>query len=232
MEINIPLSTEDLRIKHLPALLAFADFKGKEYDEITIQERLNVNSLFTGIPIDELKKYKLSSNNQLFNGISNSFSNFKTSKTGPLRELIFDIKDPNNPERIIKQKYHFVSDFTKLPTGWFVDATNIDFKKEPIRIPAMCYFEEGMNYAEQDQYLNILNSSLNRVKIFEEQLPLNVFLDVQVFFLLSYAEWMNLSTASEKRRKTIKTKMKELNYMIGKLQYLRSQRNIKHRMTK
>jgi hypothetical protein len=230
MEIKIQKHIEDLRVKYIPVLNKFGEFK--EVHDIKIADRIEIVSLFINVSVEELRTAQSKSINKIFDLICACLATYRKSKTGPPTSLIFDAPDPDRPGKTIKQKYNLIKDFTKLPVGWHIDCSRYDLKNEPARLAAMCYVEDGMSYAQQDQAKNILNKSADRMKIFEEQMQLNHWLDTNAFFLQSYVDWKGSSIRNDKRKKEIKDLLTKLNRLNGKMQSLRSQRNTKFPTTK
>lgn len=184
--INIPADTDSMRINHLPFLLELNEFKGKD---ISIVDKCRLNSVFTGIDFDTLKKHSKADNLALFNEITKSYGEY-TPKAIPT-ELNYEGKC-----------YTLRIDFTLHPVDWDDDLKRAwdGFKDNPIDLVSFIYIEKGMAYGEGDEQQNPINPREARNEIFEKHLPLSTFLDIQGFFLWSYTV-LQLHLTTEKNRK-------------------------------
>jgi hypothetical protein len=223
LNLKIPGNIDACRIRHFNA------FKGiKDIADIwnpTIVEKITMNALFLGMSEDEMMMVDLKSNGKLFSKICKTFASYTPPDTNlPPVSVTYEVTDKESG-KTRSQKYILAKDFTTMPTKWYVDSSRYDMIKEPARIAAMCYIEEGMSYAEQGPTKNILNKSADRMKVFEEQMPLSVYIDVATFFLRSYVEWKGSSIQIESRQSEIKQMQQTLSHLNGSLQSLRSQRS-------
>lgn len=190
--IKVPINVDEMRIRHLPFLTMLNDLKG---EEPKIEDVVEMNSKFTGVPIGKMKRYTPRDNMNLFNQILKSFDTY-IQKAIPT-ELDYE-----------GQKYNFVTDFTKLPVDWFVDMTDADFEENPIDIMAFCFIEDGLTYGEPDEFENVINPRFKRNDIFKKHVPLSLFLDVQGFFLLNWNVFLKLQ-AQKRKEETQKKKLKK-----------------------
>jgi hypothetical protein len=199
--ISVPRNISDLRIKHYRLINELEKINGNA----NITEKIKVNSLFTNISEDELRPYSLESNNLLYSQILKVFDTY--------------IPRPFLPESVTyeNKKYNLVKDYSKMPTGWIVDIYHLDFQKNPSTLPAMCYIEDGMTYAQMDENKNILNLSTDRVKVFEKHFPLNTFCDLTNFFLSIYVNWKGKFIRTEITAKKIKEMKEALSLLNGKI---------------
>lgn len=223
LNLKIPGNVAACRIRHFNA------FKGiKDIADIwnpTVVEKITMNALFLGMSEDEMMMVDLKSNGKLFSKICKAFASYTPPETNlPPVSLTYEVTDKETG-KTRNQKYILAKDFTTMPTKWYVDSSRYDMIKEPARIAAMCYIEEGMSYAEQGPTKNIVNKSADRMKVFEEQMPLSIYIDVATFFLRSYVEWKGSSIQIENRQSEIKQMQETLNHLNGSLQSLRSQRS-------
>lgn len=193
VDITIPSHVKHMRIKHLPFLVKIGELGKKEY---TIREMREMNAAFLGVPFDQFPNYYPTDDIKLFHTICKAVNTLEAVKGRKLPDVI---KYDGN-------KYELVKDFTKLPTSWFIDI-DIAFETygealegNPSILPALCYIEKGMSYGERDKHNNIINSLMDRAKIFEEHMPLNLFLDLQDFFLSRWQEFRTSSIQDRKRK--------------------------------
>ena len=78
-----------------------------------------------------------------------------------------------------------------------------DFKKDPIRMASLCYIEKGMSYAQKGENDRIENPTFERDEVFKEHFPLDVYLDLNAFFLKKFSEWHPLYEKFKVARKMI-----------------------------
>ena len=222
MEINIPENISALRIKDFKHVEALDEIQDKNKGA-TISEMVKINSLFTDISIEDLRNMHVSTNNEIYSLILKMLDTYHP-KPMPPAQVFLD----GTP-------YVLIKDFTKLPTGWFVDVdamtsdyeinedgeeelTTSRMKEEPQIMAAFCYIEKGMTYAQIDQHKNIINPIGPRAKVFEEHFQLNHFIDLTTFFLRIYVEWKGSSIRDEKKASQLKHLRKTLDVLSGSLQ--------------
>lgn len=200
--MRIPSHIKGLRIEHFYGLVELdsVDLKNPK-----IGDKIKVINLFTGVPIPILSECLVSKLNEMYDNIKKVCDTYHPK--------------PFPPERLKYegQSYRLVKDFSKMPAGWFVDVSKFDFKKEPARMAAMCYIEEGMTYAQKDENKNILNLSGDRMKVFEKHFPLNHYIDLTTFFLRIWVEWKGSSIQTEKRMEELTRMKKKLSLLSGRL---------------
>jgi len=201
-EIKLPSNIKGLRITHFNGLLELDSI-----DQVrpSIGDKIRVINLFTDVPVDILRTYQVPGLNKVFHQIKKVCDTYHP-KPFPPHQLIFE-----------GQKYNLVSDFSKMPTGWFADLSAFKFKDEPARLAALCYIEDGMIYAQMDKNKNILNLSGDRMKVFEKHMKLNHYIDLSSFFLRIYVEWKGSSIQTEKRIEELTRMKKQLARLSGKL---------------
>lgn len=103
-------------------------------------------------------------------------------------------------------KYILQEDFFKLPAGWYIDSTNVDFEKVPELLPAFAYLEEGMSYAEKDKHSSIINPLKNRAEVFKRNMKVSEYLDLTGFFLLKQKQFKLSYILTQARRQGRKKK--------------------------
>ena len=164
MKITVPSKVSDLRIRHLKAF----DLLSKEQD---IRTKIKLVALCTDQKAEDIAQVTVKDINKIYNQLMRVLNQYKQTSL----PLILTIEG---------QEFELVQDFTKLPSGWFMDSDGVDFEKFPELLPAFCYIEKGMDYAEKDKHKNVLNPLSGRSEIFKKHLPLTTFLDLAGFFLL------------------------------------------------
>lgn len=181
LEYTLPTRFSKLRIDKLKY---FEMLK----DDPKIMDVVECNAAFTGIPKEELIRIKAVDHYKLLNEINNLISKYKPLKSIPLK-----IKYNG-------QKYTFRDDSTKMPMSWFIDIDLADLGKNPEYLAAFVYVEEGMSYGEIDDHKNIINSMIERSKVFKEHMPLDLFMSLQAFFLTKFNVYSPLFIKIQKAR--------------------------------
>lgn len=210
--IEIPDNINGFRIAHFNALKALDEIKNPL--RVNIRQKLKICSEFTGVPQDELEHYTPLSIEALFTQL------MKTLDTYHPRLVPTQVKYGD-------QVYEFIGDMKRLPVAWFIDVSVTDFEKHPERLASFCYIEHGMQYAERDDNLNILNPLGERDKVFAEEMPLNRYIDLSGFFLTLYLKLMpSLTKTGTPVNQQMRKLEADLNRMRGIIQSMKSQRNI------
>jgi hypothetical protein len=194
--IKVPINVDEMRIRHLPFLTMLNNLDG----EAKIEDIVEMNSKFTGIPIGKMRRYTPKDNITLYNQILKSFNSYIQ------KPIPTDLTIKSDDGEVIK--YNFVTDFTKLPVDWFVDMSEADFENNPIDIMAFCFIEDGLSYGEPDEFENVINPRSKRNEVFRSHVPLSLFLDVQGFFLLNWNVFLKLQI-ERKKEETRKAKLKK-----------------------
>jgi len=80
--------------------------------------------------------------------------------------------------------YLFEPDISVMSTGQIIDLKLIEsVQEDPCGALAICYIEEGMEYAQEDDRGKVLNPSVKRKEIFKKGFPGDEFIDFFAFFL-------------------------------------------------
>jgi hypothetical protein len=80
--------------------------------------------------------------------------------------------------------YLFEPDISVMSTGQVIDLKLIEsVQEDPCAALAICYIEEGMEYAQEDHRGKVLNPSSKRKEIFKKAFPGDEFIDFFAFFL-------------------------------------------------
>lgn len=187
MKINIPKSLEDLKIKHLEL---FNYITGLDLENIGIENKIKIISLYSGVKEDRLKMVNLESLNKLHSKIAKIIGSYKP------QEIPLSITYNN-------KEYTLRDSFNKLPTGWFIDVSVSDLAKEPEKMIAFCYIEKGMDYAQQDKHKNILNPLSERANVFKDNMPLPLYMSIAGFFLTKYNQYSEASRQIQKARRNL-----------------------------
>lgn len=186
-KIEIPAKVEYMRVKHIPFLLELQKY---EKTEPTIGAITRMVSMFVEIPLVKLKRFPQNQIREVFNAIVKAFGTYKQSP------IPMTLTYPN--EEGDEVEFEFIKDFTKLPVDWFIDFDKVEsLDDNPIEMMGFSYVEKGMEYGQADKHENVINPRSVRNKIFAEHLPLNVYMDVQAFFLSNWNILQQLSTEAK-----------------------------------
>ena len=166
MVVSIPVGTNKLKIHHMKFLKELHKYKGKNISPI---KKCQMCSEFLRLNNDKLKKYSTIQIEDLFEQITVSVGQH--------------IKEFPNVVEYEGQEYERVQDFKTLPVEWFADFSNTDLENSPETIAAMCYIEKGMDYNQTGDNEVIVNSRSKRAKVFADHMPLNIFIELEAFFL-------------------------------------------------
>jgi hypothetical protein len=210
-EIKFPAHISGFRIKHFHSLIKLDSIQ--DPDNPTIADKILLCSEFTEFSYDQMKMVHVKSINKIFRKLLRVLDTFHPMPLPPAK-LQYD-----------GQVYVLCKDFTKLKSGWFVDISSADLKKDPALMAAFCYIEEGIEYAQTDKHENIINPLKNRKQIFEKHMPLNHYIDLSTFFLRIWIEWKGSSIQTETRKKEIQKMREKLQSLNGNLQSMKLQKN-------
>lgn len=188
MKLNIPKHISQLRIKHLKAFDII-----KENEVISISDKIKLISIITDVSENKLR-------NTNVKGLQKAYSK--------VLELMNTYKEKEVPLELTYKgvTYELVNEFKKLPIGWFIDSSNVDFEKQPEYFPAFCYLEKGMDYASKDKHGNILNPLSERIKVFNKHLPLDTYLSLSGFFLRKYNQYKNSYRLIQEAKESLRNK--------------------------
>ena len=183
--INIPSKISNLRIRHLKAFEIL-----EQTEDWSIMRKIEFIKAYCidNINVENMRDVDVSSITKVFNKIMSIISKYKP------KELPFILE-------LDGKEFELQDDFSKLPVGWLIDASAVDFKERPELLPAFCYIEKGMSYAEKDKHENILNPLKNRAELFKEHLPLDLFLNLSSFFLLKQKIYNEYYMAIQNQKK-------------------------------
>ena len=116
--------------------------------------------------------------------------------------------------------YLFEPDISVMSTGQIIDLKLIEsVQEDPCGALAICYIEEGMEYAQEDDRGKVLNPSVKRKEIFKKAFPGDEFIDFFAFFLrqselrklaILGIQMMRAKEQMKMMRKTTAAQMKEM----------------------
>lgn len=202
MELKIKKRIKDLDLTYIDCFHFINEVK----EDWSIVNKIKLVKLYTK---KDISNVVVSDINKAFNIIIEVLNQYKPKEV-PIY-VSYDGKD-----------YELHQDYFKLPAGWFIDSTNVDFEKVPELLPAFAYIEKGMQYAEMDESENILNPLRERAEVFKENMTISQYLDLTGFFLRKQ-KMFNLSYILTSRKE--KSKSKKLSN--GKKSFTLWLRNLK-----
>lgn len=180
MEIRLPKTTKDLRIKH------YAPLTNDEYQEnMTLEKMAQFVSDVSGVGVNKIKsKVHYKDLLEMFTHVTTLYAGINPSSQPP-KEITLNGKvyELVNPE--------------KVATGWHIDFGTCDIEKDPVRLACMFYYPKGSYYGEVDVHDNLIHPIKDRYNVFADHLPLEVFISCCGFFLQSYVKSTRKFTVRE-----------------------------------
>lgn len=172
MEIKAPKSVNDLRIKHLPALLD--ERYQNDLTQLALNDQLDIMLDFVSklCLVDKRKLLTVDYKDlmKVYNHCANLFNGIDFKKTPP-------------KEITIKGKHYKLVDVDRVSTGWHADFSKIDTEKDHVRMACLFYIPKDSNYSELDSTGNLKDRIADRYKDFEEDFDLITFMQASGFFL-------------------------------------------------
>lgn len=190
MQIKVKSRLKDLDITYSNCYTFIHEVK----DDWNILNKIKLVNLYTKA---DVSKVVVSDINRLFNSVINVLGTYKPKEVPVYLE--YEGKE-----------YELQQDFFKLPAGWYIDSSNVDFSKTPELLPAFAYIEKGMSYAETDEHSNIINPLKDRAEVFKRNMKLPQYLDLTGFFL-DRQKVFNLSYTLIKKAQQKRVKKKHSN---------------------
>ena len=178
-QLRLPKTVNDLRIKHFKALTD-PSYEG----EMTLEDIAQFMADFTGEHINDIRQIDA---NDLINVCLH------------VKELYSEIH-VNKPPQTIElggSEYSLINPH-KVGSGWHMDFSKGDIKKDPVWLACLFYYPTGVKYGATDENKNLLYPIKDRYKIFERELPLQTFIEASAFFLTKIERSMRLSTEKQK----------------------------------
>lgn len=167
VEIKLPRSVDDLRIRHFKIL------ENPLYHDIK-DENLLIDFLYdyTGVKKGILKQIYPEDIGVMYKKIVSAYAGYKP-KTPP-------------KEVTINGKEYYMIDPRKVGIGWHIDYGNTDTKRDRVRTACLFYHPKGYTYGDVDANDNLINPIADRFDEFNEHFPLSLYMDVSAFFLNNY----------------------------------------------
>mgnify|MGYP003509840211 FL=1 len=179
MEIKLPKSSKDLRIKHLKPIQS-----DKYLGQLDLPLMVEFISDFTGVSKNKLMRIDYRDIVKMTAHINGLYANFDVNKRPP-KEITINGKmyEMINPE--------------KVGVGWHMDWSHLDIESDPVRMACLMYYPKGAIYGDVDEYDNLLNPIKDRYNDFENHFPLQTFLEASDFFLERFVQSAKRYTGSQ-----------------------------------
>ena len=194
MDIKLPKSSKDLRIKHLKPIQS-----DKYLGQLDLPLMVEFISDFTGVSKNKLMRIDYKDIVKMTAHINGLYANFDVNKRPP-KEITVNGKEYEmvNPE--------------KIGVGWHMDWSHLDIESDPVRMACLMYYPKGAIYGDVDEYDNLLNPIKDRYNDFENHFPLQTFLEASDFFLERFVQSAKRYTGSQ----ILISKARKLNPFNGK----------------
>lgn len=194
MDIKLPKSSKDLRIKHLKPIQS-----DKYLGQLDLPLMVEFISDFTGVSKNKLMRIDYKDIVKMTAHINGLYANFDVNKRPP-KEITINGKEYEmvNPE--------------KIGVGWHMDWSHLDIEADPVRMACLMYYPKGAIYGDVDEYDNLLNPIKDRYNDFENHFPLQTFLEASDFFLERFVQSAKRYTGSQ----ILISKARKLNPFNGK----------------
>lgn len=199
MEIKLPATKDDLRLRHLDAL-AYMHTQG---DLMTVHQKVRFVSMALGISQVRVATFDLTQLGEIVSHFVSLLAQMDVSKEAPKHI------------ELAGTKLQLV-DIVKAPGGFYMDAATLiyqnkgleEFHKmtvkekllaaskvkpvevqdiDPVKLAAICYIPEGSTYGDLDQHDNMLYPLASRTDLMRDELPLETYLQLSGFFLRKWS---------------------------------------------
>ena len=187
LEIKLPKTINDLRIRHLKA---FSDEHFK-VENISLNDKVIFLANITLVSVPKLLSVDYRDIEKMFSHCMSLFDNYKVN--GSPKEFI----TVNNID------YQLV-DQRKVGIGYHIDVEKSDFVNDPVRLACINYIPKGTIYGCMDENENMLYPISSRYEDFKEHFKMTDFVELQGFFLLKDVRLMSNYMENLKLKKKIK----------------------------
>ena len=187
LEIKLPKTINDLRIRHLKA---FSDEHFK-VENISLNDKVIFLANITLVSVPKLLSVDYRDIEKMFSHCMSLFDNYKVN--GSPKEFI----TVNNID------YQLV-DQRKVGIGYHIDVEKSDFVNDPVRLACINYIPKGTIYGCMDENENMLYPISSRYEDFKEHFKMTDFVELQGFFLLKDVRLMSNYMERLKLKKRIK----------------------------
>ena len=210
IDIKLPATlqdcTPDMMAKWLMIAPVFEESKNNLSASLDFQCQLI--SIFSGLTVNKVRKAHIDDVLNCSGHILTMLGTYR-QKEIPTGRVVIDGK-----------VYLFTPDISVMSTGQIIDLKLIEsVQEDPCAALAICYIEEGMEYAQEDDRGKVLNPSAKRREIFKAGFPGDEFIDFFAFFLqqseqrklaMLGIQLMRAKEQMKKMKKTTAAQMKEM----------------------
>jgi len=169
IEVRLPKTINDLRIRHLRA---FSDESFKA-DSITLNAKVIFLANISLVSVGQLMTIHHERITEMFNHCMGLFADYKLN---------------GNPKDFITIngiEYQRV-DIKKVGIGYHIDCSKSDFDKDPVRLACINYITKGTIYGELDENENLKYPIASRYEDFKEHFKMTDFVELHAFFCSKY----------------------------------------------
>lgn len=175
-ELRIPKGSKSLTLKHIKAVKIIAEWDGN----ITNRFMCELVASMTNKPLTYImRRCDLDDVEKAFflclKNIQELNKNFAIDSKKPVPKYI-----------TVNSKDYELANLERPNMSFIVDSDQSDFIKDPVRLACMCYIPKGTVYGDMDESENLLHPISERYKDFEEHFPLELFMNLNGFFLRKY----------------------------------------------
>jgi len=207
MQVKIPKSSDDLRIRHFKA---FEEF---DLDGMNTMDEARLTASFIGKPINVVLAMDHDDFKKMYSHIKSVMLKMKVN--------------PKPPEEItLDGKEYVLINPNKTATMWHADWGEFvkegGFDKDPVRCACLFYHPKGHFYGELDRNENLVHPVRDKYQTFRDHLPLSTFIECSTFFLTRSLRLMIKSTERKKNAEMV-AKMKEK--ILRQTQFLRGKKS-------
>lgn len=177
IKVKCPKTLNDCTIEQIGSWIGILDaLKVEDPNELLNNESLMVDvvSLFSGVRKSLVRQFEKIQLMKIYIDLINMLG--RHEPTEPKGEVTIDGK-----------KYVFHKDFKKITTGQVIDIKTIEVSyKEPSRLMAILYNEEGFTYGQTDENDQHLKPTKERSSLFAKKFPAEEYINCMAFFLENY----------------------------------------------
>jgi hypothetical protein len=196
IDISVPKSFDDFKLKHVAHLLQLAD-KEESWNPSIKQMAVHV-SAYSNTDIDLIMQCDAKDVIKVFNHCVECLNSYKK-------------KDPPKTIEIKGQVFELI-DLEKQTASWLVDyeTSKEEFTATPEKFVAMCYVPQGKDHTFEYK---------ERSELFFHEFPADTFFDMNAFFLFKFLHYTKVVALIQRR----KLKMKMWKERILQIFTFRSQ---------
>ena len=174
IEIKLPATLQDCTPDMMAKWLMVAPVYQEAAEDMmtSLDFQCQLISIFSGLSVSKVRKAHIDDVISCSKHILTILGTYVQKEKPTGRVVIDDVV------------YLFEPDISVMSTGQIIDLKLIEsVQEDPCGALAICYIEEGMEYAQEDDRGKVLNPSVKRKEIFKKGFPGDEFIDFFAFFL-------------------------------------------------